>query len=683
MAKFRFFLNCIAVLAMVYLVVVATGAYNVVLSKLSTFMNIPEYLVLSSQHHLSLFLALSLLYTFFTTPARKGSKVGVIDVILGVIAFTASIYRFVEYNELSTRIGLTTTEDIVFGTLTIVLLIEAIRRKVGIELATIVTAFVVYGLWDVNFDIKTFVERIYLFNIGIYSTPLEVAVLMISIFLLLGSLLEVAGISEYFTKLAMALAGRSRGGPAKVTVLSTALLGTSTGSATGATAIIGTITIPAMVKIGMTPEYAAAITAASGTGSQIMPPVLGSAAFIMPLYLGTTYWHVVVASIIPALLYYIYLFLYVDLISIKLNLKGLSGSELPSKREVLLEIYLFFPIILLIFLLATGYEAETSALGSLLAVLLIATLRYSKIFGSIVSVSLVALLAIFTYLFGSIALSILLASAVLVIFSIVVGIRQETRHYSTSVTNGISKAFRESVSIILTCAGAGIIAGVLSLTGLSYTLGQSIWNISGGNLYIVLLFVMLISILLGFGLPTPVVYVTTVSILGPLAIFLQLPKTALHYFIFFFGVFAPLTPPVALASYAAASIAKSNFWKTGILAFYATIASWVTAWAFILRPNLLLVTLNNINIENVLTVLLDALIVIISMIFLLASLVGTTWKYSSLNSLARLTFLVIGGFGLICLLIRWLIPIYLALFVVTYWILPFVKTRLRGEAHAR
>ena len=437
-----------------------------------------------------------------------------------------------------------------------------------------------------------------------------------------------------------------------------------------------------MVKIGLTPEHAAAITAASGTGSQIMPPILGSAGFIMPLYLGTTYWYVVVASVIPALLYYTYLLLYVDLISKKLGLRGIPDSELPERREILLNAYLFSPIVLLLWLLATGYEAETSALGSILAVLLIASLRHSKALASALSLSLLTLLAAFAYFLGSVTSSILLVSAMLVLLSLAVGVRGGARAYSHKVVGGLSKAFREAVSIVLTCAGAGIIGGVLALSGLSYTLGKAIWDISGGNVYIVLLIVMFIAILLGFGLPTPVVYVTTVSILGPLAAFLSIPKIALHYFIFYFGIFAPLTPPVALASYAAASIARADFWKTGITAFASTVAAWVIAWSFILRPNLLLVTLSSVSSTEVLVTLVDALVVLAAMILLLASYVGTAWGYSSLSALTRSVFVALAALGLVSLVIRYLIPVFLASFAVALS-LPFVKTRLGGGARAR
>lgn len=673
-----FFVTGIAIFAMAYLVVVATGAYNIFLSMLTYIISIPDWLVLTSQHSMSLLLALSLLYTFLTTPTRKGGKIGPIDYTLGAIAFVASIYRFAVYHELSLRIGITTTEDVIFGWLTLILIIEAIRRRVGRELAAVVVAFVVYGLLDVGFNLKLFIEKIYLFNIGIYSTPLEVAVLMIAVFLLFGSLLEQAGIAEYFSKVAMALAGRRRGGPAKVSVLSTALLGTSTGSATGATAIIGTITIPTMVKLGLTPEVAAAITAACGTGSQIMPPVLGSAGFIMPLYLGTTYWYVVVASVVPAVLYYTYLYLYVDLISKRLGLRGLPESEIPGKREILRELYAFAPIALLIYLLSIGFEAGTAALGSLLTVLIIAALKHGKSFSALISTIVFTIFIVFTYQLGSIVSSIMVTSAlsILIVFALR-GLRS-SRAFSDNIIKGLSKSFREASSIILTCAGAGIIGGVLSLSGLSYTLGRIIWDISGGNMFIVLLISMFIAILLGFGLPTPVVYVTVVSILGGLAMLLNIPKIALHYFIFYFGIFAPLTPPVALATFAAASIAKADFWKSGITAFAMTLASWIIAWGFVLRPNLLLVTVNELTPLNILTILIDASVILMIMVALLFALVGIEWwGGSALKTPMRLVYGLIAGLGLMGLVVSQITPMFAILFAVAL-VTSFTKNKFRG-----
>ncbi len=672
------FLFVLSVFSMIYLVFVGTGAYNIILSYLAHVVHVPEAAILTSQHSMSFFLAVSLLYTFITTPPHRGGRVGVADYILGLVAFVAAMYRFIAYQELSLRIGITTTTDVIFGILTVILMVEAIRRKVGVELAAIVALFALYGLLDSNFNIKMFIERIYLFNIGIYSTPLQVAVLMISVFLLFGALLDRAGSSDYFTKLAIALTGKMRGGPAKVTTVATALLGTSTGSATGATSIIGTITIPSMIRAGFTAEIAAAITAACGTGSQIMPPVLGSAGFIMPLYLGTTYWYVVVASIIPALLYYLYLFLYVDLMAIKLGLKGLPESEVPGRREVLRELYMFAPVLLLVYLLATGFEAESSALAALVLVILIASLRLGKPVGIPVTVATAVTLLALAALTSSITSAIFLTSAFLVLGSALIRLIKDTRGISDVVTEGLYEAFRLTVPIVLTCAGAGIIAGVLSLSGLSYTLGRAIWEISGGNIYVALVMVMLISILLGFGLPTPVVYVTTVSILGPMAAFFNVPPIVLHYFIFFFGVFAPLTPPVALASYAAAGIAKSNFWKTGLNAFTMTIASWVIAWAFVLRPNMLLVTIAEGSYITVLETLIDVLVTAAVLVSVLIAYTGVTWGRSRLPLLARIAFATIAALGLTGLLFRFILPLFAVAFI-TSLLIFYVK---KGEKHA-
>jgi len=674
------FLNMLALVSMLYLVLVGTGAYNVILALLSHYIPIPEFLVLTSQHHMSFFLSVALLYTFLTTPARKGSRITPLDYILALASFVAAFYRFLIYHELSLRIGITTTLDAIFGMLTTVLLIEAVRRKVGLALALIVAFFALFGLWDASFDVEIFVERLYLFNVGIYSTPLQVAVLMITVFLLFGSFLEASGASDYFTRLALALVGDRRGGPAKVTAVASSLLGTTTGSATGSTAIIGSFTIPAMKRVGYRAEIAAAITAACGTGAQIVPPILGSAAFIMPLYLGLTYWHVVLASIIPAILYYVYLLLYVDLQAIKYGLRGLPKEELPAdKTFILKEAYLFSPLALLVYLLATGFDAECAALSALVFVILIIAYRLRKALGLALS-ALTAVLAIASFsLLGSTVSTIFLVSALSVLIALALRSPRGSRDgISFKTEEAMVKAFRESVSIILTCAAAGIIAGVLSLSGLSYQLGRIIWEISGGNLAIVMLIVMLIAILLGFGLPTPVVYVMTVSILGPLAAFINIPPIALHFFIFYYGIFAPLTPPVALASYAAASIAKADFWRTGLEAFTMTLAAWLIGWAFILEPSMLLVPVREFGAGILARVLISIAITLIGLVSLLISYTGVTWGVGRVGGVSRALYAAVVILAVASLAYKALTPVVFAVFL-----LLFALTVLRGTRRGR
>jgi TRAP transporter 4TM/12TM fusion protein len=672
--KVKKFLDLLALASMLYLVIVGVGAYHIILSVISHYVPVPESLILTSQHSMSLFLSIALLYVFLTTPARKGGKVGLLDYLLAVVSFVAAFYRFLIYNELSVRIGITTTLDVFFGVLTVALLIEAVRRKVGLALAVITASFALFGLWDAGFDVKVFVERLYLFNVGIYSTPLEVAVSMIAVFLLFGSFLEASGVSDYFTRLALALVGDKRGGPAKVTVAASALLGTTTGSATGDTAVIGSFTIPAMRRTGLSAEAAAAIAAACGTGAQIVPPILGSAAFIMPLYLGLTYWHVVLASIVPAILYYTYLLLYTDLQAIKYGLRGLPKEELPADKSFIIkEVYLFLPLVLLVSLLASGFEAETAALSALTLAILIIAYRLRRVVGLVLGASIAVLLAVLSTSLGSAISAIFLVSALSVLVALSLRSRGTHDSISSKSEEAMIKAFKESVSIILTCAAAGVVAGVLSLSGLSYQLGRIIWDVSGGNLVAVLLMVMLIAILLGFGLPTPVVYIMTVSILGPLAVFLKIPPIALHYFIFYYGIFAPLTPPVALASYAAASIAKADFWRTGLEAFTMTLGAWLIAWAFALEPSMLLVPVSSFDVGTVARIAVSVLVTIVGELSVLISYTGAVWRVGKIGAVTRVLYVAVAILAIASLAYKDLIPVVFAVFL-----LLLASTTLKG-----
>lgn len=591
-------LKYISFFSMLYLIVLGMGTYNIILSTIVPYVKVPEWLVLTSQHHMSLFLALSMLYIFLSKPFRKGN-VRWYDVILALLAFFSVFYRFYTYHELQSRIGITTALDVVFGVLAVILIVEAVRRSVDVVLMGIVVGFILYGLYDVGFDLKQFIERIYVFNIGIFSTPLEVAVFMIAVFMFLASFLSKAGVAEYFTKFSQAFLGDKRGGPGKVNVIASALLGTVTGSATGDTVAIGSFTIPMMKKFGFSSEMAAAIAALSGNGAQIVPPVLGSAAFIMPLLLGVSYWTIVVASIIPAIFYVINALIYVDIYSIKNSLMGLPRDMLPPRREVVKDLYYFIPIAALVLILSGGYEPEHAAIFSTILMLLIVAFKNGLRLGAFYAVflALISLVSVNALGIATEALILFLGGLTLIL-TLVLGMVKGFKNISKTIYESLVDSFKGSVSIVLTCAAAGIIAGVLSLSGLSYMISRVIWQISGGNAIVVLLLIMFLAILLGFGLPTPVVYVMLATMFGPLAHYMGVNPIVLHMFIFFYGVFAPLTPPVALATYAAASLAQANFWRSGLLAFRMTLAAWITAWLFFIRPELLIVTVNEWGVRS-------------------------------------------------------------------------------------
>jgi TRAP transporter 4TM/12TM fusion protein len=629
-------LTVLSVFSMVYLISVISGAYSVILTILIRFIHLPKELFIATQHHLSLYLALALAYTFLSRPARKDGKVRWGDIVLAIIAFSGPFYRFLVYHELMLRMGITTTLDIIFGLLTIIAIVEGVRRASGLALTLVVLAFTLYTLWDVGLDFKIFTERLYLYDVGIFSTPLSVAVMWISVFLFFGYFLDELGLAEFFVRLALATVGNKRGGPAKASVIGGSLIGTTTGSAVGSSVLLSTFLVPAMKKFGYSAEEAAALMAATGTGAQIMPPILGSAAFIMPLYLGVTYWTVVVASIVPALIYFTLLFIYTDLIAVRRRLLGLPRSELPQLRLVLREIYLTLPLAVIVYLLAEGYDPQLAAICSLIVALLLGALKSGRITSlisfAIVGVSFLVPIAVFNLPYYA---AMFLAAGLLVPACLIIGFIREGRGLAQRVFRAIVRAMKDSASIVVICAGAGLIAGGISLTGLAYTLGRSIYAITGGNLVLICLITMVIAIILGCAVPTPVVYVMTVSILGPLAFLLNIPPIALHYFIFYFGIFAPLTPPVALAAMASASVAGADYIKTTIIATVMTLSAWVLGWIMIFRPEIHLVTVSTWSIGAISMLILAVTMALLAGLSLMIAQTGVFYGGSGFISFTR------------------------------------------------
>ncbi len=634
-------LNILSFAFSTYTVLIALGTYTIFLAFLAPYITIPEFLMLSSQQHMSLFLAGTLLLALLFKPSR-GNKIRWYDILLALIAFLGPFYRFLVYPFLVLRMGITTLPDIIFGLITIIFILEATRRGVGTALAAITLFFVLYGLADVNFDIETFTERVYLYNVGIFSIPLEVAVFLIFVFIFFGHLLNELGVMDFFIKLALALTGHKRGGPAKVAVLASSLVGTTTGSATGNVTITGTFTIPAMKRVGYKPEVAGAIEAAASTGGQIMPPVLGSAAFIMPLFLGTTYWNIVLASIIPALLYYLSLYLYVDLNAMKEGLRGLPKGELPSLKEPLKKAYYLLPIIALVMALAMGFAPQHSALIALMIALIIAAFEQGIKRGLGYFIALLIIILIANRLGLGYLGIVLLGGGIAILTMLVIGVLiHGYRETARKTYLALTRAFIGMIPITLACASAGVIAGVITLTGLSQTIGRFLIQLSGGNEVILLALTMIAAIILGFGLPTPVVYVLCVTMLVTALSVLKVPLLASHFFIFYFGVFAPLTPPVALTAYAAAAIARSDMWKTGLEAFKLTITSWVIAYAFIFKPEMLLVTVPNWDLNALANLAIGVVGALIALIALQFTLIGYWYFVKELSIIER----VISGIG--------------------------------------
>ncbi|MGC8943059.1 MAG: TRAP transporter permease [Caldisericia bacterium] len=586
----------------IYMILFPHGFYITVLMIIRNLfdLSIPSSLILTQMQHLGMFLAGLLLLTFLTKPIKKDGP-GLFDWTLGILGASSGIYMFIIYPQLMKRMGIVAPLDIIFGILAIVLIVEAGRRTIGLPIAILTIVFIIYGLFDAKFKIGEFVARVYLYNVGIFSNPFQVALSMIFVFLFFGELLSEIGVGKFFTDLAFAFSGSKRGGPAKVAVVASSLMGTMSGSATGNAVTTGTFTIPLMKKTGYKAETAAAIEASASTGGQIMPPVLGSAAFIMPLFLGITYWKVVVASILPAIVYYISLYFFVDQEARKLKLFGLPKSELPKVKTLLPKLYYLLPLVILVVVLVAGFEAEQAAIASITMALLIEWFTRKGVGFKGGTIFIIALL-ILAFIFNRIGIniySILVLLGTLAIFvTIFVGlIIKGTKEMAHILLNSLKKSFKDVISIAIACAMAGVISGVLAYTGLAITISRLLITISGGNLLVLLLLSAIVVIILGMGMPTPAVYVLGATMIAPALVQLGVNPVAAHYFIFYFGILAPLTPPVAVTSYAAAAIANSDPWKTGFEAFRLALAGWFVALSFVKIPEFLLVSINNFSFQ--------------------------------------------------------------------------------------
>jgi len=593
-------INLISAGYALYMIVFALGFFLVMLMILGNAFgfSIPPHVILTPMQHMGMYLSGILLITFLTHPLRKGGPRWY-DWLMGIVAASGGLYIFFVYPELMLRMGITTTTDLVFGLIAIIFLIEAGRRTTGAALAILTLIFIIIGLYDAEFDVTSLVTRIYIYNVGIFSTPFQVATFMIFIFMFFGALLSEIGVGKFFTDIAFALTGARKGGPAKVAVVASSLLGTMSGSATGNVVTTGTFTIPLMKKAGYKAETAGAIEASASTGGQLMPPVLGSAAFIMPLFLGIRYWDVVVASVIPALLYYFALYIFVDQEASKQKAFGVPKEQLPPLRPLLMKIYYLLPLVVLVSVLSSGFSVEHSAVASIMAALLIewftrAGLR--KLSGVIFTIFIFSL----GYLLGTTGLDVfsilVVVGAISLFITIGIGlILKGAREMTDIIMRSLSNSFKSVTPVAIACALAGVIAGVLAYTGLALTLSQFLVELSGGNIIILLVLVVGITILLGMGMPTPAVYVLTATSVAPALVAMGIPEIAAHFFIFYFGILAPLTPPVAITAYAGAAVAKADFWKTGVEAFRMALIGWFIAFSFISKPEMLLLPIEAVD----------------------------------------------------------------------------------------
>ncbi len=492
---------------------------------------------------------------FLNFPFRKNGKGSkVLDYGLAVFTFIIGIYLVWNFPRYSTRIPFVdspTPADIFLGCALVILLLEVCRRTVGWSLTIIAVLFIIYGFFGRQMPgllahrgltLDRFIDLQVLSPNGIFGLPIGVSAELVFYFILFGAFLERSGGGELFSDLAYSLTGRVRGGAAKASVVSSALYGTISGSAVANVVVDGMITIPLMKRSGFQPHFAAAVEATASTGGQIMPPVMGAAAFILAQIVGVSYWQVAIAAAIPACLYYVALFFAIDFESIKRGLVGLSKAELPDVKSGLkLRIHLIIPLAIMVYYIISGEVTPvTAALRAVAAVVIISFLR------------------------------------------------KATWMTPVKLLNALEKGAKESISVAVPCAVAGIVIGVVVNSGLGLKFTDLMLFLSGGVLIITLILIMIAVIILGMGMPTSAAYLMAAILMAPALINLGVPPLAAHMFIFYFAVISMITPPVALASYAAASIGEADLWETGVAAFKIAFPGFLIPFIFVYDQGILL-----------------------------------------------------------------------------------------------
>ena len=523
-------------------------------------------------------LAFVQLLAFLLFPATKKMPRNTLpfyDVLLGLAGAGCWMYIVINFQNLVRRSGNNTTLDVIIGIIGILILFESCRRIVGLPIMTIATVFVVYAfvgkylpgfLHHRGYSLQRVVCHLFYNTEGIMGTPIGACSTFIFLFILFGALLEKTGIGQFFIDVCNAIAGGASGGPAKVAVLSSALLGTVSGSSVSNTVGSGSFTIPMMKKLGYKGEFAGAVEASASTGGQLMPPIMGAAAFLMAESLGMPYITIVKAAVIPAMLYFTGIFITVHLEAKKLGLKGLPREQLPRFLPLFLtKGYMILPLIVIIWFLCAGKTAVFAALMGIVACLLIG-----------MAVSIVDLAKGRKPTFGS-----------------------------RDLIDVMCAAARNIISVAIACGMAGIIIGIVTLTGLGLKLGAGLVSLAGGKLFLTLIFTMLASIILGMGAPTTANYLITSTITAGAIIQLGVQPLAAHMFAFYFGIIADVTPPVALAAIAGAAIAKARPMKTAFNATKLAIGAFIIPYMFVYNSQMLMI---DASVGRILFIIATALI---------------------------------------------------------------------------
>ena len=550
---------------------------------------------------LTSFMGLIILMGFLIYPSKKGDQkvnhMPISDIIFMIVGVGSFFYFTFNVNQIINQGTRFTWFQIVIGILAILALIEVTRRCVGLPILIVAGVFIVYALAygltnpEVFGRLRYLVRNLFYTKEGIFSTPVNVCSKYIVVFIIFGAFLERTGISNFFIDLANCIAGRFAGGPAKVSVISSALCGMVSGSSVGNTVTAGSVTIPMMKKTGYKPEFAGAVEATSSTGGQIMPPIMGAAAFLMADFVGVPYSSIIGRAILPAILYFAGIFISVHLEAKKLDLHGMPKEQLPKAKKLVKKIYLLLPLVMLVVWVSGNFMTMQKA-ASLAIVLTVVVSLFNK----------------------------------------------DNRITPGKILEALEAGGKSAITVGAACGVAGIISGTITMTGLANDIINAIVSVAGDRLIIALILTMLCCIVLGMGVPTTANYCIMAATTAPILIRMGVPVMAAHFFVFYFGIVADITPPVALAAYAGSAIAKSNPMKTAFNASKLAVAAFIVPYMFCFNPAMLLIDTTAIQVVQI------AITAFIGIFALAAALEG--YCFANMNAVIRIV-IAAGGLLLI------------------------------------
>ena len=550
---------------------------------------------------LTSFMGLIILMGFLIYPSKKGDQkvnhMPISDIIFMIVGVGSFFYFTFNVNQIINQGTRFTWFQIVIGILAILALIEVTRRCVGLPILIVAGVFIVYALAygltnpEVFGRLHYLVRNLFYTKEGIFSTPVNVCSKYIVVFIIFGAFLERTGISNFFIDLANCIAGRFAGGPAKVSVISSALCGMVSGSSVGNTVTTGSVTIPMMKKTGYKPEFAGAVEATSSTGGQIMPPIMGAAAFLMADFVGVPYSSIIGRAILPAILYFAGIFISVHLEAKKLDLHGMPKEQLPKAKKLVKKIYLLLPLVMLVVWVSGNFMTMQKA-ASLAIVLTVVVSLFNK----------------------------------------------DNRITPGKILEALEAGGKSAITVGAACGVAGIISGTITMTGLANDIINAIVSVAGDRLIIALILTMLCCIVLGMGVPTTANYCIMAATTAPILIRMGVPVMAAHFFVFYFGIVADITPPVALAAYAGSAIAKSNPMKTAFNASKLAVAAFIVPYMFCFNPAMLLIDTTAIQVVQI------SITAFIGIFALAAALEG--YCFANMNAVIRIV-IAAGGLLLI------------------------------------